>query len=99
MISPGKRGRLIEQKAEILFLEAGFEVFTNCTPDGPADFIVWDGSTCFPIDTKKLSEYVRKDGTVGFSIPLNQVDGVHYLGHYSQGWVWLNEVPDQLNIL
>ena len=99
-LSKSKKGRLIETKAEILFLEAGFEVFTNIAPDGPADLVVWDGQTCYPIDTKKLSEFVRADGSIGYSSKYPQVENVFYLGYYSQGWVWLSDgIPEALNIL
>lgn len=97
-LSCSKRGCVVEYKAALVFLEAGFEVFPNMAPDGPADFIVWDGITAYPIDTKKVSRYVRKDGTVSYSADIKGHQNVYYLGWCQHdGFMWLSsEVPDAL---
>jgi hypothetical protein len=98
-LSCSKRGCVVEYKAANIFLEAGFEVFMNMAPDGPADFIVWDGQTAYPIDTKKLSRYMRKDGTASYSgSKVNQHPNVYYLGWCQHdGFTWLShKVPEAL---
>ena len=100
MISPTKRGRIVELKAESLFLEAGFEVFTNVAADGPADLVVWDGKNFYPIDTKKVQRYVKADESVGYSYSKKMDPDVFYLGHNEQdGWMWLSEPPEALSDL
>jgi hypothetical protein len=101
-LSCSKRGCVVEYKAANVFLEAGLEVFMNMAPDGPADFIVWDGITAYPIDTKKITRRIKADGTVGYSSgmgPRNYKPGVYYLGWCQQdGFVWLSqEVPEALS--
>lgn len=94
MISPSKRGVLVEREAESLFLKAGFEVFSNVSPDGPADFVVWDGEVFYPIDTKKVSIYTRTDGTLWYNVNRKTFKSdVHYLGHAGDHWIWLTEPP------
>jgi hypothetical protein len=98
-LSCSKRGCVVEYKAAAVFLEAGFEVFMNMAPDGPADFIVWDGINAYPIDTKKLTRYLKADGTFGYSkYSNNQKPGVYYLGWCQHdGFMWLSsEVPEAL---
>ena len=97
MISPSKRGSCVEYKAVVLFTEAGFEVFKNAHPDGPADLVVWDGENFYPVDLKKVSRYVRADGSVGYSGGANRAEGVSILGYCHQdGWMWLQEPPEAL---
>ena len=84
-----------------MFLEAGFEVFLNMTPDGPADLIVWDGSTTYLIDTKKIAVTVKADGTLGYTncpSKSKRHPDVFYLGWCAQtGFVWLgNNAPEAL---
>lgn len=98
-LSCSKRGCVVEYKAANTFLEAGFEVFMNMAPDGPADFIVWDGVNAYPIDTKKVTRYVRADGAVRYSgASVNKTTGVFYLGWCEQdGFMWLSqEAPEAL---
>ena len=98
MISPTKRGRVSELLAEARFIEAGFEVFTNVSPDGPADLVVWDGINFYPIDVKTVKKYVAKDGTISYHRPGNMTDGVLYLGYcLSNGLIWLSEPPEALS--
>jgi hypothetical protein len=103
MISPVKRGSIIELEAQILFTKAGFEVFTNTHADGPADLVVWDGSIFYPIDTKKLKRYIRADGSIGFSkaAKRDNQDNVYILGYTPEdGWIWISEnIPPALDIL
>ena len=68
-LSCSKRGCVVEYKAALVFLEAGFEVFPNMAPDGPADFIVWDGETAYPIDTKYVLEtyFPKWKGAIPYS--------------------------------
>ena len=101
MISPTKRGAIVEHKATILFLDAGFEVFTNAAPDGPADIIVWDRQNFYAIDTKKVTKSLRKDGSVYYNWcnPKNTKPSdtpVYYLGNAGDEWVWLTEPPAAL---
>ena len=97
-MNTSQRGRVVELKAITLFMEAGFEVFANAAPVGPADLMVWDGETAYPIDTKKLTRYVRQNGSVGYSWSQKTcVDGVYYLGWCAEdGWMWLSEPPEGL---
>ena len=39
MLSPSQKGAAIEYKAVALFIEAGYQVFINAAPQGPADII------------------------------------------------------------
>lgn len=88
-----------------MFLEAGFEVFMNMAPDGPADFIVWDTKTAYPIDTKKVTRKLRANGEFYHSSGISQQkmkQGIYYLGWCQHdGFMWLSqEVPQALaNIL
>lgn len=99
-ISCSKRGCVVEYKAALAFLEAGFEVFPNMAPDGPADFIVWDGVTAYPIDTKKVSRYLRVDGSASYSGVASgkRHPNVYYLGWCEHdGFIWISkEVPETL---
>ena len=99
MISPSKRGRVVELKAETLFLEAGYEVFTNVSPDGPADLVIWDGNNCYLIDTKKCQKKLLADGSIGWTN--NTMKGRHpdvlVLGHCEGDWIWLSEPPEALS--
>jgi hypothetical protein len=102
-LSTSKRGCVVEYKAANLFLEAGFEVFMNMAPDGPADFIVWDGTTAYPIDTKKLQRFLKIDGTTSYNYGgatsiKNRHPNVYYLGWCQHdGFVWISqEVPEAL---
>lgn len=98
MISCSKRGASVEHKAVSLFIDAGFEVFLNAAPDGPADLVVWDGENTYLVDTKKLTRYVRKDGTTGHNRPTQTNGGVYHLGWCSyDGWIWLSEPPEALS--
>jgi len=101
-LSCSKRGCVVEYKAALVFLEAGFEVFPNMAPDGPADFIVWDGETAYPIDTKKLGRRINADGTVGYTNKPSTTKAhpnVYYLGWCEHdGFVWISqEVPEALS--
>ena len=97
MISTAKRGCAVEYKACLAFLEAGFEVFPNMAPDGAADLIVWDKEQAYPIDTKKLTKYTKKDGSVAYSAhSVNKHSNVYYLGWHEDGWIWLSEPPEAL---
>ena len=100
-LSCSKRGCVVEYKAALIFLEAGFEVFPNMAPDGPADFIVWDGITAYPIDTKKVSRYLKLDGTTSYAGKPSKSkahENVYYLGWCEHdGFMWLSEeVPEAL---
>ena len=97
-LSCSKRGCVVEYKAALVFLEAGFEVFPNMAPDGPADFIVWDGVMAYPIDTKKLTRYIKADGTAGYSSGSKNHPNVFYLGWCQHdGFMWLSsKVPEAL---
>ena len=78
-----------------LFIRAGFEVFDNVVKSGPADFVVWDGETFYPIDTKKVNRYVRKDGSVSYNFTKSADESVLYIGWDAQdGWIWLSEPPE-----
>ena len=97
MISPTKRGMCVEYEAIILFTKAGFEVFHNANPDGPADLIVWDGENTYPIDCKKTTKYIKKDGSPGYCYnSRNPHPNVYYLGWNEDGWIWLSEPPEGL---
>lgn len=97
-LSCNQRGRFVELQAMSLFIQAGFEVFDNIVKSGPADFVVWDGETFYPIDTKKVNRYVKKDGSVSYSWSPSQGDRVLYIGWCIQdGWMWLSEPPEALS--
>jgi len=97
MISPSKRGVCVEYKAACLFIEAGFEVFLNASPDGPVDLVVWDGANTYLIDCKTLTKYLRKDGSVSYNAEKNKHPHVHYLGYHPDCWLWLSQnVPQPL---
>ena len=101
-LSCSKKGCVVEYKAALLFLEAGLEVFPNMAPDGTVDFIVWDGITAYPIDTKKISRYLKADGTASYSNKpsSNKIHPhVYYLGWCEHdGFMWLSqEVPEALS--
>lgn len=68
MLSTSKRGAISEAYVANKFMEAGFEVFTNHAPDGPADLCVWcpRTGTHAMIDVKSQKPYVRKDGSLSF---------------------------------
>ena len=99
MISPAKRGRVVELLAEAMFLAAGFEVFTNVSADGPADLVIWDGENTYLIDTKKCQKRIQADGTIAWTN--NTLKGRHpdvlVLGHCEGDWIWLSEVPEALS--
>jgi hypothetical protein len=99
MISCSKRGVCIEYLAVNLFLEAGFEVFVNAAPDGPADLMVWDGTNAYPIDTKKVNKYIHVNGSgCGYSYSKSTFKpGVIYLGYCNGEWIWLSDVPQSLS--
>ena len=97
MLSPSKRGTCVEYEAILLFTRAGFEVFHNAHPDGPIDIVVWDGKNTYLIDTKKVRPYLKKDGTFSYVWDSTKtIDGIHYLGRYEDGWIWLSEAPEAL---
>ena len=97
MLSPSQKGAAIEYKAVAMFIEAGFQVFINAVPSGPADIVVWDLDTAYFIDLKKINRYVRKDGTINHMAGEQKHDFVIYLGYCPQdGWIWLSEPPQAL---
>ncbi len=98
-ISTSKRGASVEYQAVALFLEAGFEVFINAAPDGPADLVVWDGTAAYFIDTK-LCQKVQ--GAAGWYLKnkpsvAKQVSNVIYLGKAGSEWLWLTTPPVELS--
>ena len=68
-MSPSKSGTIGELKAHAYFLEAGFEVFANVSPNGPADLTVWNpitkGFVLVDIKYQRVG-YQRKDGTISY---------------------------------
>lgn len=96
MISPTKRGMCVEYLAITAFIEAGWEVFHNASSDGPADFVVWDGNNTYLIDAKKLTKYVRGDGTPTYRAGKSSHPDVLVLGWHQDGWFWLSELPQAL---
>lgn len=100
MISTSKRGVCVEYKAATLFLESGFEVFINASPDGPADLVVWDGIQTYLIDTKKIAKRVNADGSISYQNNPSQAKrfpGVIYLGYCDGEWIWLSDIPVSLS--
>lgn len=106
-ISCAKRGTVVEHMAKIEYLKAGFEVFTNIVQTGPVDLIVWDGVTSYPIDTKKVTKYIKADGTAKYHYGMasdKRNPSIYYLGFCEEDgcWVWLcedlHEIPDPLRI-
>ena len=66
----GKSGALGEMIATMYFLEAGYEVFQNCTPNGPADLTVWnkESNVTVLVDVKhQRVGYKKKDGSISFA--------------------------------
>jgi hypothetical protein len=43
--SVAKTGAMVELQAAAMFLQAGYEVFVNAAPSGPADLVVWNPDT------------------------------------------------------
>jgi hypothetical protein len=43
--SVGKTGALVELQTAAMLMQAGFEVFVNAAPSGPADLVVWNPDT------------------------------------------------------
>jgi len=88
----------VEYLAIVAFTQAGWEVFHNASPDGPADLVVWDGENTYLIDTKKTKKYVNKTGGIYYRKQESLfVEGVHYLGHDGNEFVWLSEPPEALS--
>jgi hypothetical protein len=99
MISTSKRGVSVEYQAVTLFLEAGFEVFINAAPDGPADLVVWDGTSSYFIDTKLCQKIQGATGWYLQNKPpaAKQVANVIYLGKAGSEWFWLTPPPIELS--
>ena len=98
-ISTSKRGASVEYQAVVLFLQAGFEVFINAAPDGPADLVIWDKDKVYFIDTKLCRKIQSSSGWYLQNKPskAQQTPGVIYLGKVDMEWFWLTTPPSELS--
>ena len=99
-ISTSKRGVSVEYQAVVLFLQAGFEVFINAAPDGPADLVIWDGNNTYFIDTKLCQKVQGASGWYLNNKPsiAKQIANIIYLGKANEEWFWLTTPPSELSV-
>lgn len=101
MANAAKKGTINELLAATKFVEAGFEVFHNISPNGPADLVVWDLNNTYLIDVKTLQSYSTKAEKVvvnGIPKPNKRTPGVLYLGFLGSQIIWGTKPPKPLDI-